>query len=224
MKIMILTIVAFFSFSFMGFNQTPKFSLEINYGLAGNHFVNSYTEQGEGFIPEGFIYLADKDFLGTVSKIQVNYEFKNETSISVGYARDSHQSERDYLSPSTSRNLVLIKNWSIRHNNNMFFGSHKRHINKTFNYHVGVFVIHPEQQEIDIREGSEHVSVLLDERDLPNNRLAEGGFLAGIDYEKQLDTRFVGGLHLSGFYLASTGTYETTYLTASLAYQFAEKQ
>lgn len=199
--------------------QEKKISLEINYGIAGNHFVTSYEENN---LPEGFIYLANKNFLGAVGQVQLNYYFQNETSLSIGYSRDTHQKERSYQTLVNSV-PVIIDNWSIVHHNNIFQAKHKRHINKEFKYHFGIFYLRPEQQEIEINEPPYPIiGVFLDERDNPNNNLNEAGILGGLNYEKKIDTKFIGGINITGYYLASTSTYETTYLTGSLAYQFGK--
>lgn len=199
-------------------SQNNRFSIEANYGLSGSPRVVRYTERaGEGnpAHPENRIFLADKDFFGSVGQIQLNYHLKNNTTISIGYSRDMHQRERNY-----QNSYFYVDNFSIRHNNNIYFIKHKRNFSKSLKYHFGGFVKRPEQQEIEIWEPNGPISV--QERDAPNNRLSDGGLLAGIDYEKQIDTHFVAGLHLSGYYLASASTYETTYLTGSLAYQFGK--
>ena len=216
-------LIFFLLFSYISHSQTNRFSIEANYGLAFSNFVEGYNEQGEGgFMPPGYVLIADKNFLGTVNQVQVNYHLKNGTSFILGYARDSHQKERNYTNPEGT-NASVLENWSLRHNNNIFFGKHKRNISKYFKYHVGVFVIHPEQQEITVWEGSEQVAVYMDERDKPNNGLSDGGFLAGLDFEKQLGSKFLGGLHLTGYHRTSAATYETTYFTGSIAYIFNKK-
>lgn len=197
------------------FSQDSRFSLEMNYGLAGNHFVTSYEEAPF----QGVTLLANKNFIGSVGQLQLNYFFSNGTSLNFGYARDNHEKERNYQTIINGV-PVMVENWAIRHNNNIYFLKHKRHIKKDFNYHFGLFYLRPEQQEIEIHETPLPPLVEVGERDHPNYNLNEAGILGGIDYEQKIDTKFIGGLHLSGYYLASTSTYETTYLTGSLAYRF----
>lgn len=180
------------------YSQKNSFSLELNYGLAGNHFVRSYGDD-----------LNKKDFLGTISQIQVNYVLKNNTMLSLGYARDSHQQEKSFEDQN-----VKVENFSLRHNNNFYYGSHTRKIHNNFKYHLGLFYMRPEQQEILVLNNF----VWIKERDNPNNRLNEGGLLGGVSWEKQLDTKLKGGLKLTGYYIASASTYETTTLTSYISY------
>lgn len=206
------------------YGQDEKISIEVNYGLSGSPRVLRYTEEPTpNVLPEGIVRLADKDFFGTVSQIQINYHLKNETSLSLGYSRDNHQRERNYN--NVINNVpVSIKNWAIRHNNNVFFLKHKRNLFINFNnikYHFGGFVLHAEQQEIDIYEPPLwNGQIEIEERDQPNNGLSDAGFLGGLNFEKKIDKKFIGSINISGYYLATTGTYETTYLTGSLAYNF----
>ncbi len=213
-----LTIIFLFTYSF-SLSQESRFSLELNYGLAANHFVTSYEENQI----DGEQLLANKDFLGSVGEVQLNYFFTNGTSLIIGYARDNHQKERSYQNIINGVPIVVDK-FSIRHNNNIFFLKHKRYINEQFKYHFGLFYLRPEQQEIEIWQPPLPPKILLEERDTPNNNLNEGGVLGGFDYEQKIDTKFTGGLHLSGYYLLSNGTYETTYLTGSLAYRFKKNK
>ena len=183
-----------------------------------NHFVTSYAETpDEGNIPDGYIFLAKKNFLGTAGQVQLNYFFENQTSLSLGYLRDMHQKERDYYKRA-EYNTVLIEDWAIRHNNNIYFIKHKRPLSNVLQYHFGLFILYPEQQEIVVWESDIASTVLMDERDKWNSNLNEGGVLAGIDYEKQVDSKFFAGLHLSGYYVLSAQYYESTYLTGSLSY------
>lgn len=192
------------------FAQERKLSLEMNYGITGNHFVRSYIEQ-EG---KGNVLLAKKNFLGTVGQLQLNYHFPNNTTLSIGYAKETLEKERNYSNASSS---FSVKNFSIRHTNNMYFLKHRRPFSDVFGYHFGAFYVRPEQQELDIY-GLSNPRVIIEERDAPNQRLNELGLLAGFDFEKQIDTKFKAGLHLTGNYILTASTYEATYFTGSLAY------
>lgn len=196
--------------------QESRFSVEVNYGLAGNHFVTSYIENSDdGYIPEFVDFLANKRFLGSVGQLQVNYHLKNNTSFSLGYARDSHQKEVSYKKNVAGAKLNIHK-WAIRHNNNIYFFKHKRNLTKVFDYHFGLFYLRPEQQEIEIDNAARIIEI--EERDNPGFNLNEAGILAGLDYEKQIDTKFKAGFHLTGHYILSASYYETTYFTGSISY------
>lgn len=203
-----------------------KFSLEVNYGVAGNNFVRDYIETKEdGYIPTGARLFAKKKFLGSVGQIQLNYHLKNSTSVSVGYTRDMHQQETNYTGYVGDTDF-RIDNFALRHNNNIYFAKHRRNLNeaKTLKYHFGLFYLRPEQQEIDIKLPPYFApQIVVEERDTPNFNLNEAGILAGVDYKRQIDTKFKVGLHLSGYYVASASYYETTYLTGSLSYAFSKK-
>lgn len=203
----------------INFSQESRFAIEINYGLSGNHFVTSYEENQI----DGEQLLAKKDFLGSVGQLQLNYFFTNGTSLSFGYSRDNHQKERNFQDIINGVPVIVDK-FSIKHNNNIYFLKHKRHLGENFNYHFGLFYLRPEQQEIDIWKQPLPPRVLIEERDTPNNNLNEGGLLGGIDYERKIDIKFTGGLHLTGYYVLSNGTYETTYLTGSIAYRFQKSK
>ncbi len=201
---------------YCGVSQDRRFSVEANFGLSANHFVTSYTEY-----PPPRLTIYKKRLLGTAGQLQLNYYLKNGTSISGGYCRTNNEEERNY-DKAFDYVRLKIENFALHHNENIFFVKHQRRLGKLLNYHLGLYYVRFEQQEIAINEPINNgvAVIVIDERDTPNNRLNDIGFLGGLDYEKHIDSRFKAGLHLTGYWILSGSYYEATNLTGSIAYQF----
>ena len=66
--------------------QGNKLSIEASYGLQGNFFVRSYEELGR---PDGTAFL-NKNFIGSIGGLEMNYQVTKMALISIGYAQSTN--------------------------------------------------------------------------------------------------------------------------------------
>ena len=115
---------------------------------------------------------------------------------------------------------VGIRNSKIKHTNNFYQFFYERDFDKqkrNFKYHVGLFYLRSNQQEIaDNLNGG----VGFEQRNYKNSNLEEGGVFIGLHYSKKIDTKFELGIKSRLYYLISTGTLEAITLTPTLTYHF----
>ncbi len=193
-----------------------KFSLEANYGLNGNFFVRSYDQESRN-VPGLAEFFYKKSFIGTIGGIELKYKTGKNSNIGIGYARSVNSRAIDF---SPTQNIpVFADNFTIRHINNfyqLFYEKRVKVKSDELTFGLGIFYLRPLQQEVDISI----FGVGLDERSFKNSRLEEGGFFAGFQYSKQIDTRFRLGIRSRLYYTASTNEFEAITLTPTLSYQF----
>jgi len=199
--------------------KVRKFSLDLSYGLNGNFFVRSYTESG-GLGPQNETYLYKKNFLGDVAGIEFKYHLDSTSSINAGYSRTANKAKRNYEGIINGVD-VFVRDFNIRHNSDFFHLSYERRFKKSnpaLKYHVGLVYQKTQQQEISIERYFN--AVVIKERNFTNSGLEEGGFIAGIDFQKKIDTNVKLGLRLRGYYLISVQTFEALTLTPTLTFAF----
>ena len=189
-----------------------RFSIEANYGIQGNFFVRSYDEVN-GPAPQN----RKKNFVGTIGGIQLNYHFKDRSSVFAGYSHSVNKGRKNH-DEVINGIRIAITDFTLRQNNDFFLLGYQRAFNKKtpqLKYDAGLFIINFQQQEIDILNGVNAI-----ERNYKNYGMQEGGVFAGLEYSKPIDTHFSFGIKLRGYYLLSTKAMEAVSLTPVLRYHF----
>lgn len=207
------------STSFFSQNKNPRFNLEINYGLNGNFFVRSYEELDD-YKAKTFY---KKDFLGSISGLELSYKLNSNSSLFLGYSRSVNKGEKEYFG-SFNGVYVAINHFNLKHYNNFYQVGYERAFKKEnpfFKYQVGLVYVQMEQQEISLF--NQDNTIYIDERDFKNYNLEEAGVFAGLSFSKKIDTKFEAGLKLRVYYLASTNTFEAITFTPTLKYNFWNK-
>jgi hypothetical protein len=219
MKKLIFFIILSFS-NFLTFSQDlGKFSLSANFGLNGNFFVRSYDELGG---PTGVTSFLKKDFVGKAGGIETIYHLNKRSDLSLGY---THSENKSVVSYSENFNYVqlLIKDFTIRHLENIFHFSYKRVLFKKIaglRGEIGIFYSRTIQQEIDILPNV----IVFQERKFSNANFNEGGAFIGLQYAKKIDTHFELGIQSRLFYEISSDILAQITLTPTLAYHFAKSK
>ncbi len=194
---------------------SQRFSIEANYGLQGNFFVRNYDEL-DG--PENKTSFYNKDFLGIIGGLQLNYHFKDFSSIFLGYSNSVNKGKKNYYENVNGLQLN-ITDFNLRHINNFFLLGYERAFTKQLpdiKYDIGLFMLTSKQQEIDVLNFSN--SIEIQERKFKNSKMEEGGACLGLQYLKPIDTHFSLGMKLRGYYLISTNSMEAVSLTPVLRY------
>ncbi|MDN3657361.1 hypothetical protein QWZ08_17045 [Ferruginibacter paludis] len=197
--------------------NSKRFSLEVNYGLNGNFFVRSYDET-EG--PANKTNFYNKNFLGTVGGIEMNYHLNDHSSLIGGYSRSTNAGEKNYSGNVNGVNL-FIKDFNIRHSNDFYQLGYERRFNKSnpmLKYHFGVVYATMHQQEISVENFAN--DIIVEERNFKNSRLEEGGIFGGVHFQKKIDTKFELGIRVRAYYLISAQTLEAVTFTPTLTYLF----
>lgn len=198
-----------------------KFSVQVHYGPQGNFFVRSYDEQGG---PSDKIYLYKKNFVGTISGIEMKYKTGQRSLLSIGYARGINLGKKN-VSETINGVSVLVQDFQLRNVDNIFQLNYERLFSKKnnmFTYQVGLFILNSSQQEISIENYNNSIDI--SERNFENSKLQEGGTSIAISYSKKIDTKFKLGIQAKVYYLISTNSFEMISLTPTLSYTFVTKR
>lgn len=213
--IIILTCILISQQSFSQYH--PRFSAEVNYGLVGNFFVKSYDEFGG---PDNKTYFYKKNFLGSISGLELSYKVSSKSSLFIRYNR-SVNSGRKNFEGIIDDTYVFINDFKLTHVNNIFqlgYGYLFKEGKPDFRIEVGPMVATDAQQTIEIENFDDVVRI--EERNFKNSNLMEGGVFFGFGFARKLDTRLNFGVKGSVYYLISTTTLEAVSLTPFLAYRF----
>lgn len=216
MKNVSLTIVMSF-IALLSFAQSGRFSVSAHYGPAGNFFVRSYDETG-GPAATGPRYLYKKNFIGSIAGIDLTYRVSPNSALGVAYSRAINKGTKNFQSDNMNVNLI-INDFDIRHINDFFQMYYERNFvrnNPTWTYHAGIVYARMQQQEIEYYPSQ----VILNQRNVSNSGMEEGGFFGGIRYAKKIDTHFDLGLKIRAYYLVSVQQLEAITFTPVLTYRF----
>lgn len=197
--------------------SSQKFSIEAIYGLNGNFFVRSYDELG-GPVPKTYLY--KKNFLGSISGIELKYKISKKSSLGLAFSRSSNAGTKNYNGNFNGVN-VIISDFQIRHIENFYQFYYERNLSEKypqFKYHLGLVYARMQQQEISLENLSN--TITFQQRNYKNSRLEEGGLFFGVQYSKKIDSRFELGIKSRIYYLISVQTLEALTLTPTLTYTF----
>lgn len=197
--------------------QQRRLSIEANYGLQRNFFVDDYNEAPNSFSDINFY---KKSVVGKMGGFEIKYRIGKRAKLGFGYAASSNTRKISYAGLVNGVNIGIV-DFSIAHKNQYYqlgyeFGLGRK--KSDFLFETGLFYIRPHQQEVEISTFSRRV--LFDERNFNNSRLEEGGAFVGISFMKKIDTKFHFGLRSRFYYLISTASPEALTLTPVLSYNF----
>lgn len=198
--------------------KNNRFAMEINYGLNGNFFVNSYDEVNNG--PTNHTYFYNKNFLGTVAGIELSYNFNSYKSIFLGFSNSSNRGKKNY-SGNFKGVDISIRDFHIFHQDQFYQLGYdgklfKKKLNLRFN--VGLLYLQSQIQTIGLENFDNFIEI--DESNQRNSNSNEAGFFGGLSYSKKIDTKFDLGLKAKIYYLASVSSFEAITLTPTLSYHF----
>ena len=195
--------------------EKGSFSIEANYGLQANFFVNSYNENNP-FEASFF----NKNVIGSIGGLAIKYNFNKKSALIIAYDQSNNTKEINY-NENINQVDYLIKNWNIRHTNHFYQLGYEQTIptkKSKWILAAGIVYVRMQQQEINISEYPR--GIYLRERNFKSNGLEEGGIYAGIQHSWLIDTHFELGIRTRIFYLASVNTLESITLTPVLTYHF----
>ncbi|MFZ6025302.1 MAG: hypothetical protein ACOYVG_12700 [Bacteroidota bacterium] len=216
-KIMILGTGMLLMITGILYAQQKRISIEANYGLQRNFFVDDYNEAPNSFSDINFY---KKSVVGKIGGFEIKYRIGKRASLGFGYAASSNTRIISYSGVVNGVNIGIV-DFSIAHKNQFYqlgyeFGLGRR--KSAFLFETGLFYVRPSQQEVEISTFNRRL--LFDERNFNNSRLEEGGAFIGISFRKKIDTRFYLGVRSRFYYLISTNSPEALTLTPVLSYNF----
>ena len=188
-----------------------RLTVQVHYGAAGNFFASSRRDTP--------YELQHVRFLGTAGGGEVAYRVGRAGAVALSYTRSVNM-EQKHLPYLTSWGAVRTVDFRLRYVNNAFQAIYERALTADFKVHAGLLymttasqTIHPGPPDV-----SGVPSAFIDESNMTNNYPEEGGFVAGLEYSRPIDTRLRLGLKARGYYLASVSTFEMLTLTPTLTY------
>ena len=193
--------------------QSNKLSIEASYGLQGNFFVRSYEELGR---PDGTAFL-NKNFIGSIGGLEMNYQVTKMASVSIGYAQSTNNRKINYIN-SLNGVGVYITDFEIKHESRFYQFNYQRSLSKkytNFKFELGLYYLRTQQQEIAIGN-----YIACEQRNFANSYLEEGGISAGFHYKIKVDTHFDFGIRSRIYYLISTNELYAFSFTPTLTYRF----
>lgn len=192
-----------------------KIDIHVGFGPAYSFFVK--YEQSPDQVPPGFIGLYNKKSIGILTNIGIDIKLNPKNRIELAYARQIHVGKKNFKGMANGASINVI-DFKLRHTNNFFELNYFRSISSENNISLlgGVYLIYPEQQEIDIFGNA----ITVDERNYKNAYLVDAGVTLGIRYLKPFSGRFSLGLESKVYYTVSLASFETISLTPILSYNF----
>ncbi len=206
-------IFIFFIPSFL-ISQDKSFDIEIHFGPQFSNFAK--YEQDLSEVPTGFLSWYDKNQIGTVFGAELSWNIKNgKNTLGILYERQFNSGKQNAQFYTNEGSLVIIRDFRLRNINNFFALQYKRKLNNKWKLLGGFYIINQSQQEIDY-----WTYLNIDERNVHNSRLQDGGFFLGAEYYFYNSGNFSFGIKSKFYYTISLGDFETFNLTPSLKYNF----
>jgi len=199
------------------FAQQKRLSLEVNYGIQRNFFVDDYDESPDGFSDIKFY---NKQVMGSIGGLELKYRIGKRGRLGLGYAGSSNQRAISFSGVINGVSIGII-DFNISHKNRFyqfnyeFAAGGKR---SDFAVEAGLFYLRTFQQEMELSTFNRRI--LIEERNFNNSRLEEGGAFVGVSYMRKIDTRFRFGVRSRFYYLISTSSPEALTITPVLSYNF----
>lgn len=197
--------------------QSPKFGIQINYGVNGNFFVRDYDEIGG---PNDKVYLFKKNFIGSVSGINLSYKISPKSSLFLEYSKTINVGKKNYSGIINGVD-INIRDFKLKHTNNIYQFGYSHALNKrktSFKLEFGLMLIYDSKQTIEIENFSDVVRI--DESNFKNDRSVEGGMFIGFSASKMVQGNFELGVKTRFYYLISTNSAEAITLMPTLTYNF----
>lgn len=194
-----------------------RLSIQISQGINGNFFVRSYDEQGG---PANKKYFYKKDFLGTISGINAEYQISSSSLIVVDFFKSTNLGRKNYAGNINGVDL-FISDFRLRHLNRILslgYGYQSKRNKSTCKLDAGFTLIYDVQQVITLENWDNYISI--NENNFKNSNAVEGGVFFGASWQAKIDTRFDLGLKARIYYLVSTNELECVSLSPTLTYHF----
>mgnify|MGYP006283402261 CR=1 FL=1 len=206
-----------------------KFELSVNYGLAGNFFVNydeDVVREDGNIVPlysEVFdtFRLFQKNFIGTSGGFTVGYNFNTKNAITFSFDRNIHNGKYDGTFVLANGSPIFVRDIVLRHRNHFVSLTYRRSLNKKNNFyvHLGINYLRHNQAEINIAISSNFVEIR--ERNYDNANFEEGGFVVGLEKYLYKSGQFELGIQSKLFLLTSNpDLVETLTLVPILRFNF----
>ena len=190
-----------------------RLTVQVHYGAAGNFFASSRRDSPSE--------LQHVRFLGTAGGGEAAYRVGRAGAVALGYTRSVNM-EQKHLPYVTSWGGSSTLDFRLRYVNNAFQAIYERALTADFRVHAGLLYMTTASQSVGIgyyATPNNVPLVSLQESNMTNNNPEEGGFVAGFEYSRPIDTRLRLGLKARGYYLASVSTFEMLTLTPTLTYR-----
>lgn len=169
--------------------QNSKWSINVNYGLQYNHFVDYGRSKtvNDGIIapvidPGGVITHYQKRNIGSIRGIELEYALSDKNIIGLGYEESMNQG-RYNVTHRIANNIIpiFIQNFELRHKNKFYELFYKRKIGNDNNFILlgGISYYTSVQQEIDVFPQG---FVEITQRDKKNYNLDNAGIYFGAEY------------------------------------------
>ena len=217
MKQIMIVLIFILTNSTIFSQDLSKFSIQINYGLNGNFFVRDYNETGG---PDNKVYFYEKDFIGSIAGVNLQYNISRASSVFVEYNRSINVGKKNYGGTINGTD-VFINDFKLRHINNIYqlgYGYKIKDSKIGFRVESGLMLIYDAKQLIQI-EGFDDL-VRIKESNFKNANAVEGGVFLGAGFTKKIDTKFDLGIKARVYYLISTATLEAISISPTLTYRF----
>lgn len=189
-----------------------RFTIQVQYGLGANFQAASFRDTP--------IEFHRVNLLGSVGGGEVSYRVGQKGAVALGYTRSVNMEEKHVRYQNSSATTSQI-DFRLRYINNSFIALYERALTSDFKVHAGLVYTTTASQTAYIRPfiiGNLPV-VTVTESNRGNGYAEEGGFVAGLEYSRLIDTRLRLGLKVRGYYLASVSNFEMLTLTPTLSYQ-----
>ena len=194
--------------------------MQVNYGLAGNFFAQSYNEDYSPSYYHKYFY--NKKFLGTVAGISADYRINHNSFVLAEYNRSVNTGEKNYFNDANGTE-ISIRDFKLRYINNSFLLGYGRDIKMNkFNLKPEAGIVEVYTSDQDIRMES-YNSISIEESNFKNDHSVEGGVFLGLGCTRKIDTKFDIGIKARAYYLISIRYLEFVSLTPTLTYHFQRK-
>lgn len=211
-----LLLILFLGVSSFCFAQNKNFDIEIHYGL--QYFHGAKYEQDPSEVPAGFLSWYDKNQIGSVFGSELNWNLKkgkSKSSIGAFYERQFNVGKQNAQFYTDQGTLILIRDFKLRDINNYFGLHYKYKVSEKMKLLIGAYFVNESRQEI-----SYFASLDIDERNVHNSNLQDGGLCFGVEYYFYNSGSFSLGIKSKLFWTISIGSIDMINLTPSLKYNF----
>lgn len=210
-------------------DQISKFKLSVNYGLAGNFFVN-YDEdviKEDGSIISLYSEVFDefqlyqKNFIGTSGGFTITYSFNAKNAIAFSFDRNMNYGKYNGSPTLGNGTPIFIDDIVLRQRNHFYSLTYRRSLNKKNNFYasLGINYLRHNQAEIKIAISNNFVEIR--ERNYDNSGFEEGGFVIGLEKYFFESGQFELGIQSKLFLLTSNlDLIETLTLTPVIRFKF----
>jgi len=210
-------------------DKISKFELSVNYGLAGNSFVDygeEVVKEDGNIIPlysEVFdeFRLFQKNFIGTSGGFTITYNFNAKNALAFSFDRNMNYGKYNGSPTLSNGTPIFIDDIMLRHRNHYYSLTYRRSLNKKNDFYasLGINYLRHNQAEIKIAISNNFVEIR--ERGYKNSKFEEGGFVLGLEKYFYTSGQFQLGVQSKIFMIISSpALVETITLAPVLRYKF----